>query len=378
MQSSESVELLDPQRGQEIIQLIMEHGGVIPLGNVASLFQVKMQQLLDAGFVFGPANAKGQRNVAPPGFPEPAAPEHIPKNEGEAKGWCGKGESGKIASYCKGLSAKGESTGKFKQVKGKGSAKAADSDLAALNVMRNFNHQEQRQLSEPVELLDPELGQEIVQFIAENGGVSSLAAIGQRFGVKKTQLDTAGFVFGPVNKAGQRNVAPPGFPEPEPPDAKGKGAQHLLLESLRPSKYQKTGTVNNSMGTPMGACGSPGTLARPMGQSMAKMMTKGMGKRKQGNCGSWQPAEPEALLDPEKGQEIIQYIMENGGVSPVAVIGARFNVKKKQLVDAGFSFGPANAKGQVNVCPPGFPPPEAPLMVLPPDPNLGLNQPFLM
>jgi hypothetical protein len=59
----------------------------------------------------------------------------------------------------------------------------------------------------------------------------------------------------------------------------------------------------------------------------------------------------------------MDFLME-APASTVAVLGAKFKVGKRQLLEAGFVTGPPNESGQIRVARPGCPTPEPPAKVI--------------
>jgi len=73
-----------------------------------------------------------------------------------------------------------------------------------------------------VEVPDEAKSNEITQFLLEAGGAATLGVVGSRFRMRKEHFEAAGFVIGPPNATGQRNLAPAFSDIPLPPESKPK------------------------------------------------------------------------------------------------------------------------------------------------------------
>uniref|UniRef100_A0A7S0ZYD7 Uncharacterized protein n=1 Tax=Noctiluca scintillans TaxID=2966 RepID=A0A7S0ZYD7_NOCSC len=78
------------------------------------------------------------------------------------------------------------------------------------------------------EVPDEATSNEITQFLLEAGGAATLGVVGSRFKMRKENFEAAGFVIGPPNATGQRNVAPAFSDIPLPPESKPKIKEEAL------------------------------------------------------------------------------------------------------------------------------------------------------
>jgi hypothetical protein len=173
----------DPARGameapdEETVALVsaylMEEGGVATLEQVNLTFNLRMRQLVEAGFVVGPPDVQKQRCVAIPGSEPPPPP--------------GGSEAIDFA--------------------------AADPDGEARKPKKRKGG------AGPGNDIDPESDRvtSITAFLEEQGGIVALAVIGSKFRLRLPQIEQAGFVIGPQDETGQRCVALPGMDPPPPP-----------------------------------------------------------------------------------------------------------------------------------------------------------------
>lgn len=367
---------------EEIIGYLEANGGYASSAVVGSMFQLKKAQMEHAGFVLGPLNSQGQRNVSPPGYEEPPRPSDSPQNEYARR----------------------------KKPSGGGSEPPVPSET-------------------PARQLPSDLIRQIKKKILEDGGYSHLARLCSDFKVTKAQLVAECFVLSATSSQGQRNVAVPGSRTPKPPEesfaSNGEPPAKRARKGDAPAKGSKGGHFAPSPSSGKGGYGKGGfdydydlwgssadaswgkgygkgygawdkgwgkgwdddsystgvtmmkggkmyqqawvPVAAPAGKGSG---TKAGGKAKpssgpaSGGKGAPRPSvkhEPSEPLGEDIVEAISSYLLEQGGQAPFGSVFREFRAKKGQLEEAGFLFSESNAKGQRNVGPPGYDIPEVPL-----------------
>eukprot|EP00930_Biecheleria_cincta_P056708 TRINITY_DN42781_c0_g1_i1.p1 TRINITY_DN42781_c0_g1~~TRINITY_DN42781_c0_g1_i1.p1 ORF type:complete len:529 (+),score=120.84 TRINITY_DN42781_c0_g1_i1:30-1589(+) len=357
---------------QDLIAYLEGNGGFAPIAEIGSLCKVKRGDLLAAGFVVGPGNSTGQCNVAPPGYPPPAAPA--------------------CAS------------------RGFGGASAAPHAGAA--AVQRFQAARPHAVT-PVQR-SGSLRDQIVAHLREAGGYAPVAVIGSAFKVKRAQLEAMGFSFGATDaNTGQANVglpgsrappagaaappkvgtmqassakrpAPPGFPP-----APAVGAKRVALHAANTGNTQQSARTmhpNGKAGQPANAFAAarPNALLQTLqaagygDAALTQLASAIQSTIGQGNVGKGKgmippkpevpakprvaiqqvnpykvPAKPQAsnqqMVSYKVFQEIASFIKEEGGAAPLARLGSKFMVKKDQLEEAGFSISPPDHNGQRQV-----------------------------
>lgn len=374
---------LEESQIEGIKSLLESHGGSWSLALVGSKFTVKAPQLELAGFVIGPPNNTGQRNVALPGTEEPEAPENSAKrqrtHDREDREPLPDLTEEQISEINAFLADQPDSAALVNEIFKLFGVKRSQLDKAGFSLSprgRNRDSGSVAPAGHPVpnlkddaeyDVLEEAKKEEIVQFLEGKGGIAEMAQVGSTFKVKANQLEAAGFMLSEKNANGQRSVATPGSEQPEPPSIEkrqgssngkgGRGSQvdweamwnvkgGKMMETMR-TMYEMKGKGKNTQQQQNELWG---WYQGMKGMYMAGL--KGMGKKRK-------EPEPCGPLTEKKKEQVLQFLAITENVT-VAQIGQKFKVTKKELLNNGFVVGPPNQVGQVLVAPPGFPEPDAP------------------